>query len=144
MPFLGEYFHNLDQKGRAAIPAKFREKISGGAIITRGLDHCLFVLPKDEWEKLAQKIIAMPLAKSDSRAFARLMLAQASEVEFDNQGRILIPEPLRRYAGLSKKIVVIGVYNRLEIWDENEWTKYKKKTESASEEIAEKLEGLGI
>ena|SRR3989344_7674505 len=142
--FLGEYLHNLDQKGRAAIPAKFREKISGGAIITRGLDHCLFVLPQKEWEALAQKIIAMPLSKSDSRAFARLMLSGASDVEFDSQGRILIPEPLRRYASLTKKIVVTGIYNRIEIWDEGEWEKYKKRTESASDEIAEKLSELGI
>ena len=142
--FLGEYKHNLDSKGRMAIPAKFRLKIEGGAIITRGLDKCLFLFPKKEWEVLAQKIINLPLAQSDSRAFSRLMLSGASDVEFDSQGRILVPDNLRSYAGITKKEAVIGLYERIEIWDEGTWTKYKNKTESASDEIAEKLGQLGI
>lgn len=142
--FLGEYKHNLDNKGRMAIPAKFRLKIEGGAIITRGLDRCLFLFPKKEWEVLAQKIINLPLAQADSRAFSRLMLSGASDVEFDAQGRVLVPDSLRKYAGISKKVAVIGLYERVEIWDEEEWNKYKNKTENASDEIAEKLGQLGI
>ena len=142
--FLGEFKHTIDGKGRLAIPAKFRASLSGGAIITRGLDKCLFVFPEKEWETLAQKLINLPLSQSDSRAFVRLMLSGASDVEFDAQGRILIPEHLRSYAKLSKKAVVTGLYNRIEVWDENEWTRYKTKTESASDEIAEKLGQLGI
>lgn len=126
------------------MPVKFRDKVSGGAIITRGLDHCLFVFTNKEWEVLAQKLIALPLAQANSRAFVRLMLAGAMDVELDKQGRILIPDYLREYAGLKKEVVVAGVYNRMEIWDKEKWNKYKTKTESASDEIAEKLGELGI
>lgn len=141
---LGEYTHNLDTKGRMAIPAKFRQKLTGGAIITRGLDHCLFIFSSQEWEILAQKLIALPLAQANSRAFVRLMLAGATDVELDKQGRILIPDYLREYAGLKKQAIVAGLYNRIEIWDSEAWKQYKTKTESASDEIAEKLSELGI
>ena len=141
---LGEYRHNLDTKGRMAIPAKFRDKLTAGAIITRGIDNCLFVFANAEWETLAQKLIALPLAQANSRAFVRLMLAGASDVEIDNQGRILIPDYLRKYAGLKKEVVVAGLYNRVEIWDREAWTTYKMKTENASEQIAEHLGDLGI
>jgi MraZ protein len=141
---LGEFRHNLDTKGRIAIPAKFRDKLSGGAIITRGLDNCLFVFANKEWEALAQKLIALPLAQANSRAFVRLMMAGATDVEIDTQGRILVPDYLRKYADLSKQAVVAGLYNRIEIWDEARWDRYKQKTESASDEIAEQLGELGI
>ncbi|MBI2278989.1 MAG: division/cell wall cluster transcriptional repressor MraZ [Candidatus Brennerbacteria bacterium] len=141
---LGEYKHSIDPKGRIALPAKFRVQLKEGAIITRGLDHCLFVFGMKEWEKLAEKLIALPLAQANSRAFARLMLAGASDVELDGQGRILIPDYLREYAGLSKLAVVAGVMNRLEVWDEGTWKRYKSRTESASDEIAEQLGALGI
>ena len=141
---LGEFKHNLDIKGRMAIPAKFRDKLEAGAIITRGIDNCLFVFANNEWEILAKKLVALPLAQANSRAFARLMLAGATDVELDNQGRILIPDYLRKYAGLSKSVIVAGLYNRIEVWDEAAWTTYKVKTESSSEEIAEQLGELGI
>jgi MraZ protein len=142
--FLGEFQHNLDSKGRVAIPAKFRDKLQTGAIITRGLDNCLFVFTGKEWEILAQKLVALPLAQSNSRAFARLMLAGAMDVVLDSQGRILVPDYLRKYAGLSKNAVIAGVYNRMEIWDASAWEKYKQKTENAADEVAEKLGELGI
>ncbi|MBI3589267.1 MAG: division/cell wall cluster transcriptional repressor MraZ [Candidatus Liptonbacteria bacterium] len=141
---LGEYHHNLDSKGRMAVPAKFREELKSGAIITRGLDNCLFIFGGKEWEALAQKLITLPLAQANSRAFARLMLAGAAQAEVDTQGRILIPDYLRKYAGLKKEVVVAGLYNRIEVWDTDKWEKYKAKTESSSEEIAEKLGELGI
>ncbi len=141
---LGEYQHNLDNKGRVAIPAKFKEKLAAGAIITRGIDDCLFVFASKEWEVLAQKLIALPLAQANSRAFVRLMLAGAVDVALDNQSRILIPDYLRSYADLKKQVVIAGLYNRVEIWDAQKWQEYKKKTEGASEEIAEKLGELGI
>jgi len=141
---LGEYTHNLDTKGRMAIPAKFRSKLGAGAIITRGLDRCLFVFDSKEWETLAQKLIALPLAQANSRAFVRLMLAGATDCELDKQGRILIPDYLREYANLKKQVIVAGLYNRIEIWDSENWKQYKSKTESASDEIAEKLGELGI
>ena len=141
---LGEYKHNLDIKGRVAIPAKFREELKSGAIITRGLDNCLFVFTSKEWEMLAQKLVSLPLAQANSRAFARLMLAGATDVDIDSQGRVLIPDYLRKYAGLSKQVTVAGLYNRIEVWDSENWEKYKQKTESSSDEIAEKLGELGI
>ena len=142
--FIGEFTHSIDTKGRIAIPAKFRPKISHEAIITRGLDSCLFVFTKNDWDELAKKLISLPMAHSNSRAFARLMLAGAMEAELDAQGRILIPDYLRTYAGLAKEGVVAGLYNRIEIWNSEKWTDYKQKTESNSEEIAEKLGELGI
>ncbi len=141
---LGEYKHSVDTKGRMAIPAKFRTHINTGAIITRGLDRCLFLFSEKEWQKLAEKLTALPLAQANSRAFARLMLAGASDATLDIQGRILIPEYLREYAGLQKQVVVAGIYTRAEVWDKEEWDKYKQKTESASDEIAEQLGELGI
>lgn len=141
---IGEYNHNMDSKGRIAIPAKFREKLGAGAIITRGLDNCLFVFGLNEWEILIQKLMSLPLSQSNSRAFVRLMLAGAKDAEFDSQGRILIPDYLRKYAGIKKSVIVTGLYNRIEIWDEQKWQEYKQKTESKTEEIAERLSDLGI
>ena len=141
---LGEYQHTMDTKGRVAIPAKFRDKLDGGAIVTRGLDSCLFLFTKKEWQTLAEKLTALPLAQANSRAFVRLMLAGAMDVELDNQGRILVPDYLRQYGHLEKQVVVTGLYNRIELWDKDRWQEYKQKTESASEEIAEQLGELGI
>jgi MraZ protein len=141
---LGEYRHNLDTKGRMAVPAKFRESLNAGAIITRGIDSCLFVFTNSDWEELVKKLIALPIAQANSRAFVRLMLAGATDVALDNQGRILIPDYLRKYANLKKEVVVAGLYNRFEIWDNVEWNNYKAKTESTSEIISEKLGELGI
>ena len=115
---LGEFKHSLDIKGRLAVPAKFREKLGAGAIITRGLDKCLFIFGANEWEVLVQKLMNLPLAQANSRAFVRLMLAGASDAKVDAQGRILVPDYLRKYAGLKKQAVVTGLYNRMEVWDE--------------------------
>lgn len=142
--FIGEYKHNLDTKGRIAVPAKFRDQLKAGIIITRGLDRCLFVFSKSEWEILAKKLVALPLAQANSRAFVRLMLAGAMDVEIDNQGRVLIPDYLREYAELKKQVIIAGLYNRIEIWNADTWKQYKSKTESSSDEIAEKLSELGI
>ena len=142
--FIGEYQHNIDEKGRMAVPVKFRGQLGKGAIVTRGLDHCLFVFTEIEWRALAKKLVALPLAQANSRAFVRLMLAGATDVEVDGQGRVLIPDYLRKDANLKKETVVAGLYNRIEIWDRETWDRYKQKTEGASEEIAEKLGELGI
>lgn len=141
---LGEYKHNLDIKGRMAIPAKFRDELAGGTIITRGLDNCLFLFAPKAWEELVKKITALPLAQANSRAFSRLMLSGAQDVDIDKQGRILVPDYLRKYAGLTKHVIVAGLYSRAEIWDEKRWGEYKTKTEGASEEIAERLGEMGI
>ena len=142
--FIGEYTHSIDQKGRMAVPAKFRKDLGADAIITRGLDRCLFLFSKSEWDVLAKKLIALPLAQANSRAFIRLMLSGAAEGEIDSQGRILVPDYLRSYADLKKQAVVTGLYNRVEVWDTKAWATYKAKTESASDEIAEKMGELGI
>jgi len=142
--FIGEFKHTIDDKGRMAVPAKFRDAFKAGAIVTRGLDRCLFIFEKKEWDMLAEKIKALPISQANSRAFSRLMLGGAMEVNLDVQGRILLPDYLREYGGLKKQAVVAGLYNRLEIWDEESWKKYKDKTEASSEDIAENLEGLGI
>jgi len=127
-----------------AVPAKFRKGLVGGAIVTRGLDRCLFVFSRSEWDVLATKIAQLPIAQAGARAFVRLMLSGATDADIDAQGRILIPDTLRTYAGLEKETVVTGLMNRIEIWDAESWNKYKTKTESASDEIAEKMGELGI
>lgn len=142
--FIGEYQHLIDEKGRLAVPVKFRKRVGTGAVVTRGLDGCLFVFPMDEWKKLAEKLSSLPLSQSNSRAFARLMLAGAMDVEIDRQGRVVVPEYLRRYAKLGKDVVVAGLYSRIEIWDRAAWEKYKARTEKDSNDIAEKMGELGI
>ncbi len=142
--FIGEYRHSIDEKGRLAIPVKFRGDLESGAIVTRGLDGCLYVYTSSEWQKLADKLAAMPMSQSNSRAFARLMLAGAMDVAIDKQGRVVLPEYLRAYAGIKKNLVVAGLYNHLELWDESAWDAYKRKTEKDSGDIAEQLGALGV
>lgn len=142
--FIGEYQHSVDEKGRLAIPIKFRTDLLKGAVVTRGLDRCLFLYPAEAWEELALKLKDLPISQSKSRAFARLMLAGAMDVSVDRQGRVVLPEYLREYANVSKKVVVTGLYDRLEIWDEEAWNKYKNATEKDSNEIAETLGELGV
>ena len=142
--FIGEYHHSLDEKGRLIIPTKYRSVLVKGAVVTRGLDNCLFLYPKDEWEKLAAKLANLPLSQANTRAFARLMLAGAMDVTPDKMGRMVLPDYLRKYAGLGKNLVLAGLYSRLEVWDAEEWKKYKAGTEKASGDIAEKLGELGV
>jgi MraZ protein len=142
--FIGEYCHTIDTKKRVAIPVKFRKTLGKKAVLTRGLDNCLYLYSLEEWKKLAEKLARLPISRSDSRAFARLMLAGAMDVSLDRLGRILIPDYLKEYAGLGKKIVLAGLYNRVEIWDSNKWESYKKETTKHAEDIAEKMNELGI
>lgn len=142
--FLGEYQHTLDEKGRLAVPTKFRAALKAGAVVTRGLDGSLAIYAMSEWKILAQKLAALPISQQNSRAFARLMLAGAMDVRLDGQGRMAIPEYLRVYANMTKNVVVAGLYNRLELWDADTWTRYTSKTEHASTDIAEQLGELGI
>lgn len=142
--FIGEYNHNLDDKGRLAIPAKFRLILKKGAVVTKGLDNCLFLYSKEQFEKIAQKFAALPISQAKARAFSRHMLAGAMDVEFDNQGRITLPEYLRKFSGLKKGIIIAGLYNHLEIWDEGAWNNYKQAAEQNSNSIAEELGDLGI
>lgn len=142
--FIGEYKHNIDAKGRMAVPAKFRQILKKGAVVTRGLDSCLFLYPRDKWQEIAQKFANLPISQAKARAFARHMLAGAVQVEFDNQGRITLPDYLRQFAAIKKTTVIAGLFDRLEIWDENVWEKYRINTEKSSDDIAESLGELGV
>ncbi len=142
--FLGEYHHSIDDKGRLAVPVKFRADLSKGAVITRGLDGSLFLFPLEEWGKLAERLAGLPLGRANSRAFARLMLAGAMDVELDKQGRIAIPEYLRKYASIDKQMVIAGLYNRLELWDKAKWETYQATNEDEAVGIAEQLGELGL
>jgi MraZ protein len=140
---IGEYTHSLDPKKRLSIPAKLRRELGKGAVLTRGLDGCLWLFPSRQWTQLAGKLAALPVAQVQSRSFARLLLSGAHEVEFDALGRILIPEHLKGYAGLVRDVVVTGVNTRLELWDRDAWTKYKEQLDRDGNAIAQKLGELG-
>jgi MraZ protein len=136
---IGEYQHSLDAKGRLAVPVKFRSELGSSAIVTRGLDACLFLYPKSEWEKMAEKLANLPVSNTNARAFARMMLSGAFEVEIDKQGRALLPGYLRDYAKLQGEVVMAGVFNRVEIWNRQSWVTYSQNAETNSTDIAEKL-----
>lgn len=137
--FMGEFQHSIDDKGRIIIPAKFRDLLGSSFVVTRGLDKCLFVYPLQEWEVLEQKLKALPLMKSDARAFTRFFFSGATECEWDKQGRVNLPGSLRDYAKLEKDCVVLGVSNRVEIWSRDTWEQYFQQSEDTFNEIAEKL-----
>lgn len=136
---MGEYKHNLDTKGRIIVPSKFRELLDEQFVITRGLDRCLFAYTADEWNRIEEKLKALPLTKKDARKFTRLFFSGATNVEIDKQGRINIPQNLREYAGLSKECTVIGVSSRIEIWDSAAWEDFYTESEDNFEDIAEDL-----
>ena len=142
--FIGEYSHTIDSKRRLAVPSKFRKDLGKGTVITRGLDNCLFVFPLKEWNSFSQKLSTLPLGQSDARGFIRLMLAGAMDVQLDGLGRILVPDYLKEYASLKKQVVITGVLNRLEIWDETLWKRYKGRSEKEIGDMAERLKELGI
>jgi len=142
--FLGEFSHNLDDKGRLTIPAKFRDELAGGLVITRGIDRCLAVYPRQGWDALAERIAQLPLTQRNARNFSRLMFSGAADFIPDRQGRVLIPQGLREYAGLDSEAVIIGLYDRLEIWNPELWAQVKSEVEEDPESIAEQLHELGI
>lgn len=142
--FIGEYQHSLDNKGRIIIPSKFRDELGDVFIITKGLDNCLFVYPKDEWNILENKLKLLPLTSKDARAFVRFFFSGATECELDKQGRILIPINLREHCKLDKEAVIIGVSTRVEIWSKEEWDLYNDDESLSYEAIAEKMAELGI
>jgi len=142
--FIGEYTYSIDEKKRLAIPSKFRAELGKKAVLTRGLDNCLVLYPLKEWQRLAKKLESLPSSKVDARSFVRLMLAGAVDVELDKMGRILIPDFLKKYANLKKTVAILGLSNRIEIWDEKKWKEYKEKTEKEVGDTASRLEELGI
>jgi MraZ protein len=145
-PFLtGEYRHALDDRGRIAVPARFRTRMAEGATLTRWLDACLAVFPRDAWAELAEKLRSLPLTSTQARQFGRFMSSGAVDVELDRQGRLLVPGYLRSYAGLEPgEVIVVGALNRLEIWAPSAWEPYRSRIEDAPEALAEQLQDLGI
>ena len=142
--FIGEFNATIDEKGRIAIPAKFRSSLKSQVVVTRGLDNSLFLYTMDEWKKLAEKLASLPISTANTRAFSRLMLAGAMDCDVDKQGRITLPAYLKDFAKIEKRIVFAGLYNRIEVWSEELWQKYKQQTEKDSNEIAEQLGSLGV
>ena len=142
--FISEYRHTIDDKGRTSIPSKFRGELASGCVVTRGLDKCLWVYPNGEWQKLAEKIADLPITQKNARSFARLMLAGASDVSLDRIGRVNLPSYLREYADIKKDVVIVGIYNRIEIWPAAAWENFKNEMEENSSEVAENLSEIGF
>jgi MraZ protein len=140
--FLGRYQHTLDAKGRLAIPARFREALAEGLVLTRGIDRCLALYPLAAWRPLAERVSALPLSDPDARNFRRLVFAEASDLSLDGQGRILIPPELRRYAGLERDALVIGMDTALEIWSPDRWQSVEALMDTDGAAIAQRLASL--
>ena len=141
---IGEYTHSIDAKKRLSLPSKWRKELGRKLVVTRGLDNCLFIYPLKEWEKISEKIGQLPLGQADTRGFNRSFLSGAVEVEVDSVGRILVPDFLKDFATLTTNVVIAGIYNRIEIWDEEKWTEYKRKIETQADALAEKLGEIGV
>lgn len=141
--FIGEYEHTLDEKKRVSLPRQFRQGLGKKIVMTRGLDNCLFVYSRTNWEKVAAKLQELSFAQADTRGFNRFILSGAAEVEVDAAGRILIPEHQRVFAKLGKTIVFAGVSDRIEIWDAVSWKEYKTAIEKKADVLAEKLGEVG-
>ena len=137
--FMGEYRHNIDEKGRLIIPFKFRYELGDKFVVTKGLDGWLFVYSKNEWDSLVSKLKVLPFTKKDARIFMRFFLSGATECEFDRQGRINVTSPLAEYADLTKECVIIGVNDRLEIWSKDRFNTFFKENEENLSDIAENL-----
>ena len=141
---IGEYQHTLDTKKRISLPAKFRKELGRNIVITRGLDSCLFMFPGSAWKSIAQKLQRLPFGETHARGISRFLLAGATETEVDSAGRILIPDSLQNFARLSSRVVLTGVSDRVEVWDEKTWNIYKRRIERGAGEMAQTLGKLGI
>ena len=141
---IGEYLHTLDNKKRLSLPAKFRKEVGDTVVLTRGLDACPFMFPESTWNKIAEKLVNLPFGQADTRGLSRFLLAGAVESEVDSAGRILVPDYLKDFAGLQSKVILAGVSDRIEVWDETTWNEYKHRIEKSADQMAEKLGDLGI
>jgi MraZ protein len=142
--FLGEFSHTIDDKGRLTIPAKFRDELESGVVITRGLDGCLWAYGRFEWETLAEKIAKLPTTNPAARNFSRFVFSSAFDSIPDRQGRILLPQNLRDYAGIQNETIIIGVKSKLEIWNPAKWSEVVTAVEQDTEAIVAQLQDLGI
>ncbi len=141
---IGEHQHTLDPKKRLSLPSKFRKELGKAVVITRGLDQCLFVYSVKEWKSFTEKLATLSMGQADSRAFNRFLLGGAVETDIDSNGRILIPDFLKDFAGLDTKVVITGMHNRIEIWDDKKWKKYTSTVEGKADTLAEKLGDIGM
>ena len=141
---IGEYTHGLDPKKRLSLPSKWRKELGKSVVVTRGLDNCLFVYPLKEWQAITEKIGRLPFGQADTRGFNRFFLSGAVEVDIDSVGRILVPDFLKDFAGLSTKVVLAGIHDRVEIWDQTRWQDYKQRIEKQADQLAEKLGEIGV
>jgi len=144
--FIGTYDHSVDPKGRVILPRKFRDELGQDMVFTKGIERCLYVFPLAEFEAFATKLRSLPLTERPSRDFVRVFVAGASQESADSQGRVVIPQALREYAGLAKDVVLLGQIRRVEIWDKAEWERYRAVAEAAyaDETNAAHLAELGI
>jgi len=141
---IGEYLHTIDHKNRLSVPSKFRKELGARVVVTRGLDRCLFLYSLPEWRRLADKLSQLPWGKAEHRSFVRMMIAGAIDIDTDSLGRILLPEYLKSYAELNTEAVVVGLYNRVEIWRPELWKAYAEGAERDVEIIAQQLGELGL
>ena len=140
--FLGRHAHTLDAKGRMAIPARFRDELAEGLVVTRGVDHCLAIYPMTAWNELAAKINALPVSDIDARTFRRMVFAEAIDLVLDAQGRILVPSELRAYAQIDRDAVVIGVHSFIEVWSPERWNTAREMFDEDGSAIVQRLAGL--
>lgn len=141
---IGQYTHELDPKKRLTLPAKWRTSLGKKVVVTNGLDGSLFIFADKQWRDIAEKLASTGFGNADSRSFNRVMLAHAFETDIDAQGRILIPDTLKESAGLVGKVVLAGMYSRIEMWDEARWKEYSKKALGEADALAGKLSDLGL
>lgn len=142
--FMGEYKHNIDSKGRLIMPSKFRDELGEKFVVTRGMDGCLFGYPQAEWKKMEEKLNAMPVSNKDARAFVRFFYSAAMECELDKQGRINLPTNLITHGGLEKECVIVGVSDRVEIWDVERWEAFSMEAETNFDDLAETMIDFGF
>ena len=141
--FIGEYRHAVDEKGRLAVPIRFRAQLAESAFITRWIDACLAVFPPEAWESLARRVAALPVGDASARTFSRFVFSSAYEIQLDRQGRVLVPANLREFAGLSTDAVVVGAHDHVELWEPQRWAVYSASM-NEPEVLAGHLQGLGI
>ena len=140
--FKGEYVHSIDEKGRLIIPSRFREQLTDGFVITRGLDGCLYIYPDEAWKRLEEKLSTLPFSNKSARMITRFLVSAANELQLDRQGRILIPAALREYAKLEREVVLAGNLERIEVWDRSSWT--ENSTYDDMDAVSDSLREYGI
>lgn len=144
--FFGEFLHKIDQKGRVSIPAKLRPYLIDGLVVTRGFERCLVIYPKKEWEKVLNNLSSLPSNQLETRIFQRMILSGAFDETLDGQGRFLVPEYLRNYANINieSNLMIIGMNNKIEVWEEKSWKDYKENFEKNIDNISQKLPQVGL